>query len=233
MELVGCSCAGFSYTEKYKKAIVSFSEWVDCNINIGLIEYQQLQNLVAENGVSLQSEVRMIVPFLVKVGIINEANCIRGGSRIRALIINNEFFTHVGKCFVQFLKVELQKEMLPSSESRALVEKIFKQFSFLQFQNLLKSDEVVYRNIIKFLVKYQTMDKYEFFILTTLQEENKNEMLDDIISKYRSGDIAELTIVGNVNAFQYIMNLMIQFGIVERTNIGIALTSEYKAIMEV
>ncbi len=233
MELVGCSCAGFSYTEKYKKAIISFYEWVNSNINLGEVDYQQLQNLVAKNGVSLQSEVRMIVPFLVKVGVINETNCVRGGSRIRALIINNEFFTHVGKCFVQFLKVELQKEALPCNESRALVEKIFQQFSFLQFQKLLKSDEVVYRNIIKFLVRYQTMDKNEFFIVTTLQEENKNEMLDDVISKYRNGDIAELTIVSAVNAFQYITNLMIQFGVIEKTNKGITLTSDYKAIMEV
>ena len=84
---------------------------------------------------------------------------------------------------------------------------------------------------MKFLEKYYTMDKTEFFIMTTLQENNRNDLLDETIIKYRNGEIAETKIVSNINAFQYITSLMIQFGIVEKADNFIKLTSDFKTAM--
>ena len=93
MDLIGCGCMGFSFTDKYKKAIISFYENIKEFGDLGIISYQDLQERIANKGVSEPSEIRMFVPFLLKGNVINPVNCIKNstGSRIRQFIINNNF----------------------------------------------------------------------------------------------------------------------------------------------
>ena len=79
------------------------------------------------------------------------------------------------------------------------------------------------------------MDKNEFFILTTLRHDNKMDLLEEMIQKYRDGSLGELEIAQNVNDYNYITKLFIQSGVLEEKpyNKGVGFTEEYLKMEEV
>jgi len=233
MELVGCGCPGFSYTYKYKRAILSLYSWVFSSGVEGEIEYQVLQDRVAELGVSDGSEIRMIIPFLAKVNVIDAGHVIRGGAKIRSLIIDDDFFTFHGRCFIEFLKIEMVKDKLDDDEISKVINRIFHKLSYFQYASLLESDEAVYKDIAYFVNKYDFMDKSEFFMMTTLRKRNEWESLDKFVKQYRNNEIEELRIVKNVNDYQYITGLLNQYGVLETRDKRQYFTQYYKKITEV
>lgn len=233
MELVGCGCPGFTYTSKYKKAILSLYDWVCNSGEKGEIEYQDLQDKVAKLGVSDGSEIRMIVPFLAKVDVIDADHVIRGGTRIRSLIIDEEFFTFHGQCFIQFLKIETIRENFEDDEISKVINRIYHKLSYFQYASLMKSDEVIYKDIYDFVVRYGSMDKNEFFIMTTLRKLDEWESLDDTVKQYRAEEIGEIKIVKNVNDYQYITGLLNQYGVLQTKDKQQHLTTYYKKLLEV
>lgn len=233
MELVGCGCPGFRYTSKYKKAILALYDWIYSSGENGEIEYQEVQDRVAKLGVSDESEIRMIVPFLAKADVIDAAHVVRGGSRIRALIIDDDFFTFHGQCFIQFLKIETIREDFEDEEISKIINRIYHKLSYFQYESLLKSDEIVYKDIYDFINRYGSMDKNEFFIMTTLRKSDEWELLDAIIKQYRDDEIGELKIVKNVNDYQYITGLLNEYGVLEIKDKQQQLTTYYKKLIEV
>ena len=233
MELMGCGCPGFTYTSKYKKAIVSRYDWVLTSGETGEIEYRVVQDKISKLGVSDGSEIRMIVPFLAKADVIDEGHVIRGGTRIRSLIIDEDFFTFHGKCFVQFLKIETVSEDFEDDDISKVIKRIYHKLSYFQYRTLMQSDEVIYKDIYDFLIKHETMDKNEFFIMTTLRELDKWEKLEDTINQYQNDEIGELEIVRNVNDYQYITGLLKQYGVLQEEDKKLRLTTYYKKLLEV
>ena len=233
MELMGCGCPGFTYTSKYKKAIVSMYDWVLTSGETGEIEYRVVQDKISKLGVSDGSEIRMIVPFLAKADVIDEGHVIRGGTRIRSLIIDEDFFTFHGKCFVQFLKIETVSEDFEDDDISKVIKRIYHKLSYFQYRTLMQSDEVIYKDIYDFLIKHETMDKNEFFIMTTLRELDKWEKLEDTINQYQNDEIGELEIVRNVNDYQYITGLLKQYGVLQEEDKKLRLTTYYKKLLEV
>ncbi len=233
MDLVGCGCSGFKYTLKYKKAILSLYDWVCDSSESGEIEYQELQGKVARLGISDESEIRMIVPFLVKADVIAADHAIRGGSKIRSLIIDDDFFTFHGQCFIQFLKIETIREEFEDDEISKVINRIYHKLSYFQYASLMESDEMVYKDIYDFVLKYGTMDKTEFFIMTTLRKMNEWESLDETVKKYRNDEIGEIKIVKNVNDYQYITGLLNQYGVLQVKDKQQHLAAYYKKILEV
>ena len=66
-----------------------------------------------------------------------------------------------------------------------------------------------------FLKKFHTIDKNEFYILTTLIENSNKQALDKEINDYRKDKIGEICIVKNVNDWQYLTGALEQLGIIE------------------
>lgn len=217
MDLVGCGCMGFSFTHKYKKAIISFFEFITELGDIGIISYQDLQTRIANKGVSDESEIRMIIPFLVKAQVISEKNCIKTstGTRIRQLVIDNNFFTEQGIEFIKILKMEINKDISLDKEIILRIEKLYHKAGMVLFLSLCKSDDYIYRELFFFLKKYKSIDKNEFYILTNSIEKSKKNELEEIILKYRNGTIGEVKITRNVNDWQYLISILQQFGIIE------------------
>lgn len=218
MNLDGCSCSGFSYTDKYKKAILSFADFILAQDKEIELTNAELQEAVSKLGVSDQSEIRMITPFLAKAGIINDSNCIknRNGTRTIKFKIDDNFFTKEGKMFIQFLRFEVNSNDLEQSVKNQ-IEKLMHDFGIIQFKNLMKSDDDIYRDIFQFLKRYGTYDKNEFFMVTHCRKNDCFEKLPVMIELYRSGNIAEIRILNNINSFQYVTKLLQEIGIVEKT----------------
>ncbi|MBQ7797890.1 MAG: hypothetical protein IJ371_02075, partial [Clostridia bacterium] len=70
MKLYGCGNPGFSYTDNFLNNITSFYEWVQNNKTKNLT-YQELQKAIESSNLSMdESRIRMIVPFMVKTGLV-------------------------------------------------------------------------------------------------------------------------------------------------------------------
>ena len=83
------------------------------------------------------------------------------------------------------------------------------------FLALCNSEDYIYKELFLFLKKFHTIDKNEFYILTTLIENSNKQSLDKEINDYRKDKIGEIYIVKNVNDWQYLTGALEQLGIIE------------------
>lgn len=219
MKVEGCSNPGLSFTQKYKKAIINIYDFLHDDCTPGKYDYSVFQNLISSSISSDNSEIRMIIPFLIKLGVINHENIIKGGSRIREIIVNNSLFTLEGICFISFFKIELKIDNL-SEEQQLIVKRIYAKFGVILFNYLLVSDDEIYRDLYSFLKKYETVDKNEFFILTDCRKKDRMGMLDNIINNYRSKIISpnDIEPISNINSFQYITSFLLQLNILKKNH---------------
>ena len=219
MDVVGCGCMGFSFTEKYMNAIVGIHDIINEIVGtVDFVSYQDFQDIIAKKGISKPSEIRMIIPFLDKAKIVNHRNLIRSTTRITSVLIDEFFFTSFGLEFINILKLR-QKDDLSNKEVSNKIENLFNKIGFLLFMNLCKTEsEYIYKAIFGFLKKYNTINHDEFYILTTAIESNAKSTLEHNILKYRNGKIAEVNVKQNVNDYQYITTMLVQIGILEKVN---------------
>ena len=219
MKVEGCSNPGLSFTQKYKKAIINIYDFLHNDCTPGKYDYSVFQNLISSSISSDNSEIRMIIPFLIKLGVINHENIIKGGSRIREIIVNDSLFTLEGICFISFLKIELKTDDL-SEEQQLIVRRIYAKFGVILFNYLLVYDDEIYRDLYSFLKKYETIDKNEFFILTDCRKKDRMDMLDNIINNYRSKIISpnDIEPISNINSFQYITSFLLQLNILKKNH---------------
>lgn len=230
MELRGCSgCSGFSYTNKYKESIVDFAKWIYSNYDLGIVKYQEVQELIEEGGGCKGSETRMLVPFMIKVGIIDKNSCEWHGSRLSAINTQN-IFTKAGEAFIQFLKVEIDREKIPDNLAKDLIQGIYEKFAKIQFYHLFNSDEPIYKEMVQFLLDYGSMDEVEFFMLSTAMQDNTTSNLRSLISRYRNQEYEneELNIAYNVNAYSYTSKLLIQYNLFLQSGKSIVLNPKYQ-----
>ena len=219
MKVEGCSNPGLSFTQKYKKAIINIYDFLHNDCTSGKYDYSVFQNLISSSISSDTSAIKMIIPFLIKLGVINHENIIKGGSRIREIIVNDSLFTLEGICFISFLKIELKSDDL-SEEQQLIVRRIYAKFGVILFNYLLVSDDEIYRDLYSFLKKYETIDKNEFFILTDCRKKDRMDMLDNIINNYRSKIISpnDIEPISNINSFQYITSFLLQLNILKKNH---------------
>lgn len=218
MDLIGCGCMGFSFTKKYKNAIISFYDVISEMEEQDFISYPDLQSHIAMKGVSEPSEVRMYIPFLMKAKVINPLNCIKNstGSRIKGFKINDDFFTEQGTEFIKILKLDMNKDLQTDEEVIKKIESLYHKAGMRLVLALTESEDYIYKEIILFLKKYKTIDKNEFYILTTCIEKSYTDKLEKIIKDYRDNKIGEIHIVQNVNDWQYLTGTLDQLGIIEQ-----------------
>ena len=227
MKLDGCGNHGFSYTEKYKKSIVTIFDWANDQESQEL-DYQKFQEKISSLGVSKPSEVRMIIPFLIKAGVINESNVIRGKSRIRSIRIDNNLFTENGKIFVQVLKIILLALKTEDTTIMRQVLVTYHKIGRIQFRELCNSEETIYQDLYDFLKEYKHINRDEFFLLTSCRAWDKMGDLPKYITQYREGKIKDIEYASNVNCYQYIISTLEDLGVLIKTDDGYVLSNSIK-----
>src|SRR5699024_892124 len=125
----------------------------------------------------------------------------------------SELFTKAGFYFFNYvIPIFLNREVL-ESKSKKIIEEIFSIFLCKGYLNLIEFEEKrEYDLIMKFLKKYQTMDRTDFFIITTGVVNNQDDSyIDELLNKKRNGTISfSEDIKKNVNAYGYITPFLIQ-----------------------
>ena len=181
LKLEGCSNAGFSLTDIRKEQILELAEWVVNHREDSKKTYKQIQSEIEKESEHLDSsKVRMLVPFLRKMGYVNN----EGFEQKNSLISLKEFFTDEGICFVEYLKMVSKIILLDKKDIENKIKEVNGLFNMINMINLVNNGEEIYIDTIEFLKKYRTMDKNEFFIMTTLKNRYEGEhyikMLDKI-----------------------------------------------------
>ncbi|WP_394899551.1 hypothetical protein [Clostridium paraputrificum] len=232
LKLEGCSNAGFSLTDVRKQQILELAEWVRKQREDSKKTYKQIQNEIERESKDLDSsKVRMLVPFLRKMGYINN----EGFEQKNSLISLKEFFTDEGICFVEYLKMTSKIMLLDKNDIENKIEEVNGLFNIINMINLINNGEEIYVDTIEFLKKFRTMDKNEFFFMTTLKKKYEGEdyikMLDKAICKYRKGAFKRIEIVKHQNAYNYVKSFLIETNLIIQSENSIRLNDKYLNIL--
>lgn len=228
LKLEGCSNAGFSLTDVRKEQILELAEWVEKHREDSKKTYKQIQNEIERESEHLDSsKVRMLVPFLRKMGYVNN----EGFEQKNLLISLKEFFTDEGICFVEYLKMVSKIILLDKDDIENKIKEVNGLFNMINMINLVNNGEGIYIDTIEFLKKYRTMDKNEFFIMTTLKKRHEGEyyikMLDKAICKYRKGAFKRIEIIKHQNAYNYVKSFLIETNLIIQLENSIRLNDKY------
>ena len=213
IQLYGISNPGFSFTHTYLLDIINLKKYVNKNKGKTNLTYADLQAQIDN-----PSRVRMIVPFLRKIGIINNADFDEKNKPIDF----NLFFTSEAKPFLKFLDVYSDDEMNYNNEELMLrVNKVLQEILSLYLNNLLKEKE--YKIITKYLIRLKSLDKYEFFFITSYEFNNVDNIMGytnaiDLIEYYRNNKSikSSFEFSSNVNCYSYIMQMLCNFNICKK-----------------
>lgn len=228
LKLEGCSNAGFSLTDVRKEQILELAEWVVKHREDSKKTYKQIQSEIEKESEHLDSsKVRMLVPFLRKMGYVNN----EGFEQKNSLISLKEFFTDEGICFVEYLKMLSKIILLDKNDIENKIKEVNGLFNMINMINLVNNGEGIYIDTIEFLKKYRTMDKNEFFIMTTLKKRHEGEyyikMLDKAICKYRKGAFKRIEIIKHQNAYNYVKSFLIETNLIIQLENSIRLNDKY------
>lgn len=228
LKLEGCSNAGFSLTDVRKEQILKLAEWVIKHKEDSKKTYKQIQNEIERESEYLDSsKVRMLVPFLRKMGYVNN----EGFEQKNSLISLSDFFTEEGICFVEYLKMTSKIMLLDKNDIENKIEEVNGLFNMLNMINLINNGEEIYIDTIAFLEKYSTMNKNEFFFMTTLKNKYEGEqyikMLDKAICKYRKGAFKRIEIIKHQNAYNYVKSFLIETNLIIQSEHSISLNYKY------
>ena len=216
-QLQGCSNAGLSLTKERRKQFLEMYNWITKNKDIDNITYQDLQTRLERDTKSLDdSKVRMFVPYMRKLGFINNS------SFDNANLINlNSFFTKAGLAFAEHLYLRSDAKELDNQEVLRELEEADQLFCQYGLVCIIESSEWVYLELLKLLTRYSHINRIEFFIMTTLKQNvGKPEYLKELdinIDAYRKGDISEeIPITKHINAYGYVIPFVEECGLIER-----------------
>ncbi|HHK5552248.1 hypothetical protein COL11_08195 [Bacillus anthracis] len=232
LKLEGCSNPGFTFTEVRKAQIIEFYEWIKAHSEEEEKTYKQIQDEIASSSQNLDgSKIRMFVPFLRKVGYINND----GFEKKNAAMELKGFFSQEGKAFIEYLKLSKQITVLNMDDVNSKMFEIGNLFDIISIINLASNDESnIYIECIKFLKRYENMDKNEFYLMTTLREKYTGEeyikKLDKAIMKYRKGAFKRIEIIKHENAFGYIKAFLVETHVVIQENSKLKLNAKYSHV---
>jgi hypothetical protein len=215
--LAGCSNAGMSLTLERKKQFLELFDFITNYKDSKLLSYQSLQILIENNTNSLDgSKVRMFVPFLKKLGFVYDHTS-GDGKQINL----EEFFTKDGVAYATHVKMifDISKINKPKIENQ--LQKNDELFCRLGLINLIEYGETVYLELLKLLCTFSSIDRTEFFIMTTLLNQfSGQDYIDNLklnINAYRNGELPkDLHIEKHVNAFGYVIPFIEECGFISR-----------------
>lgn len=235
LHLKGCSNSGFSLTEPRKKQILELASWIENNKTDNNLTYKSMQDCIEADDTNILdgSKIRMLVPFMRKMGYIYDDDFNKRNSNINL----QNFFTTEGLLFIESIKLEHDINDLKNIEIKNIMDEIKELFEINCIVTLIEKDERIYKDTLKFLKKYNSMNKNEFFIMTTLIDicsDNKLEAkLDKAIKKYREGAFKNRIVIDkHVNSFNYVKSLLQECSLIQENNSHIYINKKYEKIIE-
>lgn len=233
MELIGCSNPGFSYTKNTINNIVELNKWIKSSAGLSPMTYKEMQGSIEQQKGNLDgSAIRMIIPFLRKAGVVKDELFEHAGNKIDF----KDIFTEYGKCFMKYVDIYSQLRNEEDQEIESKLAGIFEKYVLIQYSYLIQKSQKVYGGIIQFLHKYRTIDKNEFFMLTTILENGEqvgsSRKLVNMVKSYRNNEIDNdnIEVTKNVNAYGYIMAFLRLYNIVIENNGVFRLNPKYENI---
>ena len=209
-ELLGISNSGFSFTDTYLKDINSLIDYVNSNPN-EVTTYIGIQNSICD-----PSRVRMIVPFLRNISVIDDSLFEENNGQF----VLKKLFTRSSKAFIKACEVHKLIVDLEDQEPKKKWRKMFRLILMEKYLHELCVKKPEYIEFIKFLLKNDSIDKFEFFVLTTMQFNGVRRLfscnsIDDVVAKYRTYGIDETlyTYKTNINCYSYIMAVLCDFNV--------------------
>lgn len=237
-----CSSPGASFTENTNSVILKCYSWIQEHPNCKKTFKEFRLDLQKEKGIN-DNNARNIYPFLKNCGFIRYN---------RNEIVNyNNFFTNNGLAYIRVLEAIklLKDEGLNSVEKKEAHEKLIliKQDIIMEgLKKLLKVPDSNYKmeyvSCIRFLLKFERINKIEFAYLLYEKNHDMISYLDNMnnnILSYRNGDIdievsisvrndiklrketgreRRLETISFLTAYTYILGTLNQAGIVKKHN---------------
>ena len=231
--------SGANLSENTEKSILCYAAFVEANIN-SIKPFSEFRKEVsAQTGTNIKND-RTIYPMFKYLGLISY-------DKLEELNYSH-FFTPTGIAYVKFLRLKWQMQNAynnnPNDKNLYIsikkVERLINEVIFHGLQHLFQSydnNTVSYRGwliiLIKFLLKFNSINKDEFAYLVYFCEQKKQDVheLEEVIKEYRRGKIKFSIIVDaydktkgatvrkrakitNLTAFGYQMSLLAGAGIV-------------------
>lgn len=205
MELTGISNAGWSFTDERVKQLHIMFTIID-SLKDNNYSYKELQNIVQiENEVVDASKVRMFFPFLRKCDVIDFEN---------EKINPKNYLTPIGEKFKLFL--EIYCYIIENERDSEIIYKnkeIFQEFICIFIYNLADKIEI-YKLIMEVLIIRESINYDQFFIITTSYINNEKNVTN-ILGNFEYYKNSENVVNKHKNAWQYIMKLFEESGIVK------------------
>ena len=214
-ELLGISNPGFSFTKQYLSDTYSLLAYVSGHQS-ETTTYVDLQNSLDNPG-----RVRMIVPFLRNMGIIN-ASCF---SRANSSFSLDNFFTNSSRPFIKAVESYSHIASLDDGEIEKRWRSMFNAILMERYLHTLCQNKEEYLAFIKFLLVHETIDKFEFFVVTSMTFNGTKKLfslnsVEAVIARYRRAGIdpALYTYRTNVNCYTYMMQVLCDFDVCNKDN---------------
>ena len=165
---------GISFTKDVNEKILALYDFL--NSNNKNCTYQQFQEDLINSQIFTGSYIRSFIPFLYNAGIINDYN---NG------IAYNDLFTKNGLLYVQIVRNIKNASDSNIDLSKMLVIK--SDLLCMSLDYMIKSKYKFYDkylDILKFIKKYRTINREEFYIMEYCLQNSYN--YDDYINAYRN-----------------------------------------------
>lgn len=208
-KLIGIGNPGFSFTYTYLNNILNLIDEVEKCKNRTDITYPKFQELLKD-----PSRIRMIVPFLRDIGIISDENFT---NKLQCINFKS-FYTELSKPFLLFMEIYRYLN-LDDEIACYKTMNVFRSVMHGYFDTL-SSKKVEYKIIYNYLKEFKTIDKFEFFVITTFEMNGITDIAGytnakDLINEYRNGNIkvSNYEYSSNVNSYSYIMQILCDFDI--------------------
>lgn len=180
-----CSSPGASFTKNTEGVVLSCYEWVQENKN----ERKPFINFRRETSSAKgfnDNNARNIYPMLLKANLVNY--------QAGAILEYNKFFTKLGEAYVK--TIQLEKNIENSNEyDDKTKEKALRKTRYVKADiiykslfNLLNTDSNYREEMVetlKFLLKYQKINKFEFAYLLYIFQQ-REELDEEVINNYRN-----------------------------------------------
>lgn len=215
-KLYGISNSGFSFSDVYLNNIVILIKYC-LNNKEKEMSYVELQQELGD-----PSRIRMIIPFLRYLDIIDSKLFSVNNYRFKL----KDLFTESSEKFIKCCEIY---GLINSYGDNSIEMKKWKQL----FNILLKNDYLKrlcinkkeYLLIIKYLLKYKKLNRFEFFVITSFELNGCKKIFglssaDEVLNKNKETPYKETSyeFSSNVNSYSYIMQILCDFNVCLKQN---------------
>ena len=217
---------GTSFTDNVKAQIVLLYDELSSHDDFSSLS--DFKNHLGTCGLNA-SYIRNILPFLQYCGIVKYENV--------SPFVNENFFTNIGKAYVDVLKsIQIAKAEPDCEEKTDILNSLEKIQEIIYFQCLvimMKTQECNYSkdfyDVLCFMKEFESIDSTEYLLIQYEREQSEADMLKRLgayIGQYRDGTIsvnvktktknADDGKAKSVNSFPYVSGNFSKAGVVQK-----------------